>query len=97
VNIAKFWGVFFFLMSINYISRIIIGKKGIGPNKTNIIDKLIITLLPILCFVMWKNDSISVSAKVINTIVWIASFASGVWFLLLRRNSSNLERDKGSN
>ena len=95
--IAKFWGVFFFLMSINYILRIIIKEKGIGFHKINIIDKLIITLLPILWLVMWKNDSISVNAKVINTVVWIASFAIGVIFLLLKRNSSNIERDKGSN
>lgn len=94
MNLGRFWGVFFSLMITNFVIRIFLKKKGIGPRKTTFCDKLLIAALPIFLFIMWKEGSISTDVKIIDTIIAIVSIVTGIGFSYLDKFSKKMEEKK---
>ena len=83
MNWARFWGVFFCIMTINFIFRIVLKKKGVDKGKIGLVLKLVIGSLPLFLFMMWNNDTISINGKIINSFIGFASIVAGVGYLYI--------------
>ena len=80
---ARFWGVFFFLILLSFIIRIVLRKKRIEKGRIDLMTKLIIAALPYFLVKMWYNRTIPIDAKIFDALIGICCVGVGILFLFL--------------
>ncbi len=83
MNIARFLGVYFVIMTSNFVARFFLRKKGIERGKIGIINKLIIASLPFFLFQMWNDNMIPIDIKIINTLIACCSIGAAIAYLYI--------------
>jgi hypothetical protein len=88
VNMGRFWGVYFSYMLVYFIIMIIIiiilKKTGFDKGEWKFVKISVFATIPIfLFFYLWLDSTISLKAKIVDTLIAASGIGAGITYFYL--------------
>lgn len=81
------WAIFFILLLIGFICRIVLIKVGIEKSGNTRFDWLIFSSPPILLILLWNDNTIQTHTKIFNSCLGVVSIVTSYWLYVLKKRA----------